>query len=49
MGYKKKLLSLLTPPTINDKYSHWSREDKIVISPPHLKHYLKKSYCELIL
>jgi len=41
-GYKKILLDLVTPPpisiftTIKSSNSHWSREDKIVIAPPHI-------------
>lgn len=45
-GYNTKLLELLTPPD-EDKYSHWSREDKIVFCPKHLYNYVEKNYCEI--
>lgn len=42
-----KLLELLTPPDKKDKYSHWSREDKIVFCPKHLYEYVEKHYGEI--
>lgn len=45
--YNKKLLELLTPPDKKEKYSHWMREDKIVICPRHLHDYVEKKYCEI--
>ena len=46
-GYNTKLLELLTPPSKEDKYSHWSREDKIVFCPKHLYNYVEKFYGEI--
>lgn len=46
--YNKKMLELLTPPD-KEEYSHWFREDKIVVCPEHLYNYVNKYYAELYL
>ena len=46
-GYNAKLLELLTPLDEEDKYSHWSKEDKIVFCPKHLYNYVEKNYGEV--
>ncbi len=46
-GYNKILSELLT--SCSSNISHWSRDDKIILAPPHLFGYLEKSYNELYL
>lgn len=45
LGYNKILLELITP--YQEPLSHWSREDKIILVPPHLHTYVEKIYNEL--
>ena len=45
-GYNRKLMELLTPPR-KQMNSHWSRNDKIVFCPTHLRTYVEKNYGKL--
>ncbi len=47
--YTKILSELLSPPDKKTKYSHWSKEDKIVFCPTHLQEYINRIYNELYL
>lgn len=48
-GYNKLLVELFTPPAKNSSYSHWKREDKIVLAPENTHNYLERLYNEIII